>query len=56
MEYFDNSTQLGGLINRKRQQVEVYCPGQVAEILAALQTLSREGVLPGFGLDLALIW
>ncbi len=55
-EYLDNGAQLGWLINRKQRQIEIYRPGQAAEILAAPTTLSGSEVLPGFVLDLSLIW
>lgn len=55
-EYLDNGAQLGWLINRKQRQIEVYRPGQTAEILSAPTTLSGGEVLPGFVLDLSLIW
>ncbi|MGK7907454.1 MAG: Uma2 family endonuclease [Synechococcus sp.] len=55
-EYADNGAQLGWLINRQQRQVEIYRPGQSPEILDAPQTLSGEAVLPGFILDLTLIW
>lgn len=56
MEYLENGTQLGWLINRKQQQVEIYRPNQPVEILAAPKTLSGGAVLPGFVLDLTTIW
>ncbi len=56
LEYLDNGTQLGWLINRKLQQIEIYRPGQAVEILTAPTTLSGGEVLPGFVLDLSLIW
>jgi Uma2 family endonuclease len=55
LEYLENGTQLGWLINRKLQQIEIYCPGQAVEILTAPTTLSGGEVLPGFVLDLSLI-
>jgi Uma2 family endonuclease len=56
VEYRDNGTRLGWLINRQQQQVEIYRPGQPPEILHAPPTLSGEAVLPGFVLDLTTIW
>jgi Uma2 family endonuclease len=55
-EYINNGTRLGWLINRKNRQVEIYRPGQEKEILDNPTTLSGEDVLPGFVLDLSLIW
>ncbi|MBE7385098.1 MAG: Uma2 family endonuclease [Leptolyngbya sp. SIO1E4] len=55
-EYLDNGVQLGWLINRKDQQVEIYCPERPIETLTAPATLSGEAVLPGFVLDLSRLW
>ena len=46
---------MGWLINRKQQQVEIYHPGQPAEILTGPKELSGGATLPGFVLDLTLI-
>ena len=55
-EYLENGMRLGWLINRKNRQVEVYRLGKEVEILDAPQTLFGEDVLPGFVLDMELIW
>jgi len=55
-EYIDNGLRLGWLINPKNRTVEIYRQNQVVEVLQAPQTLSGEGVLPGFSLDLQPIW
>ena len=55
-EYMGNGTRLGWLINRKNRQVEIYRQGREKEILDNPATLSGEDVLPGFILDLSLIW
>lgn len=55
-EYIDNGVRLGWLINRKQRQVEIYRPGREVEILNNPTTLSGEDVLPGFVLNLSLIW
>ena len=55
-EYINNGAQLGWLINRKDQQVEVYRPMQIVEILNAPQSVSSKPVLPGFTLNLVPIW
>jgi Uma2 family endonuclease len=52
----DNGTRLGWLINRKNRQVEIYRQGREKEILENPTTLSGEDVLPGFVLNLSLIW
>lgn len=51
-EYKVNGAQLGWLINPRRQQVEIYRPGQEVEILDNPASLSGEDVLPGFVLSL----
>ncbi|MEM9004266.1 MAG: Uma2 family endonuclease [Cyanobacteria bacterium P01_F01_bin.86] len=55
-EYIANGAQLGWLIDPKTRQVEIYRPGQAAEILDNPSTLSGEVVLPGFILTLKRIW
>ena len=55
-EYIDNCCRVGWLINRKRQEVEIYRSGQDIEILKLPQTLSGENVLPGFVLNMRKIW
>ncbi|MEY3869066.1 MAG: hypothetical protein RLZZ338_2957 [Cyanobacteriota bacterium] len=56
MEYRDNGARLGWLINRKTRQVEIYRPGEEVLILDSPSTLSGEDILPGFVLNLDLIW
>ncbi|MBD2485928.1 Uma2 family endonuclease [Planktothrix sp. FACHB-1365] len=55
-EYQENGTKLGWLIDPKNQRVEIYRPDQEVEILENPTTLSGENVLPGFILNLTLIW
>ena len=55
-EYRDNGTRLGWLINRKSRQVEIYRLDQEVEVIESPATLSGENVLPGFVLNLELIW
>jgi Uma2 family endonuclease len=55
-EYIDNQVKLGWLINRKTRQVEIYRQGQPVEIIKSPKTLSGEDVLPGFILDMQIIW
>ncbi|MEH2468397.1 Uma2 family endonuclease [Nostoc sp.] len=55
-EYIDNGVRLGWLINPKMRQVEISRIGQPVEILASPQELSGEDVLPGFILNLQIIW
>ena len=55
-EYMENGVQLGWLINPQQRQVEVYRQGQPKQILDSPSSLSGEDVLPGFVLDLSLIF
>ncbi len=55
-EYRDNGARLGWLINRKSRQVEIYRQNQEVEVLESPVSLSGEDVLPGFVLNLELIW
>ncbi|MGD1913273.1 MAG: Uma2 family endonuclease [Rivularia sp. (in: cyanobacteria)] len=55
-EYINNGVRLGWLINRKNRQVEIYRIGKEVEILDNTDNLSGEDVLPGFVLDLQMIW
>ncbi|MEO0349202.1 MAG: Uma2 family endonuclease [Cyanobacteria bacterium P01_A01_bin.15] len=56
LEYMDNGAQLGWLIDPKNKRVEIYRSGQAVEVLENPDTLSGEGVLPGFTLILKRIW
>jgi Uma2 family endonuclease len=56
IEYRDNGARLGWLINRKTRKVEIYRPGEDVLILDSPSTLSGEDILPGFVLNLDLIW
>jgi Uma2 family endonuclease len=55
-EYIDNQVKLGWLINRKTRQVEIYRQGESVKMLESPRELSGEDVLPGFILDMAIIW
>ena len=55
-EYMNNHVKLGWLINRKTRRVEIYRQGQEVEILESPAELSGEDVLPGFVLNLQLVW
>jgi Uma2 family endonuclease len=55
-EYLDNGMELGWLINRKNQQVEIYRRGKEVEVLNCPDSLSGETLLPKFRLDLESIW
>jgi Uma2 family endonuclease len=51
-EFLDQGARLGWLIDPGRVEVDVYRPGRKFEVLTRPATLSGEGVLPGFVLDL----
>ncbi|MCT7953048.1 Uma2 family endonuclease [Ancylothrix sp. C2] len=55
-EYMNNGTRLGWLINRKNRSCEIYRQGTGKEVLDNPTSLSVEDVLPGFILNLSLIW
>jgi Uma2 family endonuclease len=55
-EYMASGVRLGWLINPRAQQVEIYRQGQAPERLNTPTSLSGETVLPGFELNMALIW
>ncbi|OLP20286.1 hypothetical protein BST81_00665 [Leptolyngbya sp. 'hensonii'] len=50
-EYLACGLQLGWLINRQDQRVEIYRAGQAVEVVAMPISLSGEAVLPGFVLE-----
>jgi Uma2 family endonuclease len=56
LEYMENGVRLGWLINRKTRQVEVYRIGQPVEVLENPIQLEGEDVLPGFILEMAIVW
>ncbi|MCA1993507.1 MAG: Uma2 family endonuclease [Coleofasciculus sp. S288] len=55
-EYMDNRVRLGWLIDRKTRRVEIYRLEQAVELLESPTELSGEEVLPGFILDLRIVW
>jgi len=55
-EYIDNGVRLGWLIDPKTQQVEIYRQGRSPAVLSSPTTLSGDEVLPGFTLDMAVVW
>jgi Uma2 family endonuclease len=56
VEYRDNGVRLGWLINPQQREVEIYRLEGDVEVLVDPSTLSGEDVLPGFVLDLNLIF
>ncbi len=51
-EYLDNGARLGWLIDPQNQQVEIYCPRQLVEVLKFPKSVFEQDILPGFVLDL----
>lgn len=56
LEYIANGAELGWLIDTKHRKVFVYRPGQLAEQLDNPLTLSGEGLLANFILNLERVW
>ena len=54
-EYISQGARLGWLIDPFLREVEIYRPGQDAELLSSPATLSGEDVLPGLVVDLSEI-
>lgn len=55
-EYMNAGVKLGWLIDRKTRLVEIYRQGQPKEVLKSPTSLSGEDILPGFVLNLQIIW
>ncbi|HEY9813313.1 MAG TPA: Uma2 family endonuclease, partial [Candidatus Sericytochromatia bacterium] len=55
-EYMDNQVKLCWLFNRKTRRVEIYRLGQEVEILQDPAQMSGEDILPGFVLDMQIVW
>jgi Uma2 family endonuclease len=55
-EYQDAGVKLGWLIDRQGQTVEIYRQGLEPELRDRPVTLDGETVLPGFQLDLSIVW
>ncbi|MCA1990903.1 MAG: Uma2 family endonuclease [Coleofasciculus sp. S288] len=55
-EYLENGLRLGWLIDAKNKRVEIYRPNQEVEVLESPVSLSGEEVLPGFVLDLQVVF
>ena len=56
IEYRNNGTLLGWLINRQDKQVEIYRQGQPKQVLNQPSSLSDAEILPDFVLNLESIW
>lgn len=55
-EYLNSGVKLGWLIDRDDRSVEVYRTHQPTEVLREPIQFSGEDVLPGFTLDLNMVW
>jgi Uma2 family endonuclease len=55
-EYLNNGARLGWLIDPHNRRVEIYRQGRDVEVLENPTSLSGEGVLPGFTLNLRRVW
>lgn len=55
-EYIENGAALGWLIDASERRIYVYRPNAAVERLDQPKTLSGDPELPGFILDLALVW
>lgn len=55
-EYINNGLRLGWLIDAKNKQVEIYRLNQPVEVVDNPPSLSGEVVLPGFILDLQVVF
>ncbi|WP_199249941.1 Uma2 family endonuclease [[Phormidium] sp. ETS-05] len=55
-EYRENGTRLGWLIDPQNRQVAIYRRDKETEVLDNPAILSGEAVLPGFELNLSVIW
>jgi Uma2 family endonuclease len=55
-EYLDNGVRLGWLIDRDNRSVKIYRINQSVEELTNPEHLSGEDILPGFLLNINLVW
>jgi Uma2 family endonuclease len=55
-EYMTNGVRLGWLIDRDHRYVEIYRSNQSVEQLKNPEQLSAENVLPGFFLNMNIVW
>lgn len=52
----EDGIKLGWLIDRKNRKVYIYRPGMSVECLDNPDTVSGESILPGFVLNMSLVW
>jgi Uma2 family endonuclease len=55
-EYVDNGAQLGWLIDPAKRTVTIYRPNTEPETRTNLNSMTGEGFLATFTLDLTFIW
>jgi Uma2 family endonuclease len=55
-EWIDNGAQLGWLIDADKRTIYVYRPGKDTEELVNVDSISGEGAVQGFVLELGAIW
>jgi len=55
-EYITNGVRLGWLIDRDNRYVEIYRSNQPVEKLTSPEQLLGEAVLPGFCLNMSIVW
>ena len=55
-EYLANGAQLGWMIDPETRTVEIYRPDRAPEILTGEDSISGEGPVEGFVLDLRTVW
>ena len=56
VEYMENGTRLGWLIDFQKRIVHVYRQGKAVETLEEPESVSGDPVLPGFVLELRELW
>jgi Uma2 family endonuclease len=56
LEYMDNGAQLGWLIDPAKRSVTIYRPNSEPETRSNIDSITGEGLLATFTLDLAFIW
>ena len=55
-EWVENGAQLGWLIDPETETVTVYRPGREAEVATGVDSVTGEGPVAGFALDLRAVW
>jgi Uma2 family endonuclease len=56
LEYIENGAQLGWLLDPDSRTVEIYRPSRAPEALSGVDSVSGEGPVQGFFLDLRTVW